>query len=69
MQAIYGSDVRRSIELEHGGQKANGLHWYLAGNLFSEDGWRDESPSDVRQVFGKLGWQRPQHDLRSTGIC
>ena len=35
-----------------------GLHWYLAGNLFAEDGWRDDSPSDVRQFFGKLGWQR-----------
>ena len=35
-----------------------GLHWYLAGNLFAEDGWRDDSPSDVAQLFGKLGWQR-----------
>ena len=35
------------------GSKANGLHWYLAGNLFAEDGWRDDSPSDVRQMFGK----------------
>ena len=35
-----------------------GLNWYVAGNLFGEDGWRDDSPSDVRQLFGKLGWQR-----------
>ncbi len=62
VQAIYGSDVRRSIEAEHGGQRANGLHWYLAGNLFSEDGWRVDSPSDVRQVFGKVGWQRLKHE-------
>ena len=53
---------RRAIEFEHGGRKANGLHWYLAGNLFAEDGWRDDSPSDVRQLFGKLGWQRAKHD-------
>jgi outer membrane receptor protein involved in Fe transport len=63
IQAIYGSDARRSIELEHGGHNANGLHWYGAGNLFSEDGWRVDSPSDVRQVFGKLGWQRATDDL------
>ena len=63
VQANYGSDRRRSIEAEHGGHKANGLHWYLTGNLFAEDGWRDESPSDVRQLFGKLGWQRAKHDL------
>lgn len=63
VQAVYGSDVRRSIELEHGGHRPNGLHWYLAGNLFAEDGWRDDSPSDVRQAFGKIGWQRPRHEL------
>ena len=57
VQAIYGSDARRSIELEHGGRRANGIHWYLAGNLFSEDGWREASPSDVRQLFGKFGRQ------------
>jgi outer membrane cobalamin receptor len=63
VQAVYGSDVRRSIEFEHGGQKANGLHWYVAGNLFGEDGWRDDSPSDVRQVFGKAGWRQLKHDV------
>jgi len=66
IQAIYGSDVRRSIELEHGGQNASGLHWYLAGNLFSEEGWRDDSPSDVRQVFGKIGRQRPSGEFSLT---
>ena len=35
VQATYGSDVRRALEVEHGGQTAaNGLHWYVAGNLF-----------------------------------
>ena len=63
VQAIYGSDVRRSIEFEHGGNTANGLNWYAAGNLFKEDGWRDDSPSDVRQIFGKIGWQRPRGEL------
>ena len=55
VQAIYGSDVRRAVEFEHGGSRSNGLHWYLAGNLFAEDGWRDASPSRVDQVFGKIG--------------
>ena len=40
------------------GSKPSGFNWYVAGNLFKEDGWRDDSPSDVRQVFGKVGWQR-----------
>jgi outer membrane receptor protein involved in Fe transport len=66
VQAVYGSNLRRAIEFEHGGRRTNGLHYYLAGYLFGEDGWRDDSPSDVRQVFGKVGWQRPRHDLSAT---
>jgi outer membrane receptor protein involved in Fe transport len=62
VQAIYGSDARRSIELEHGGRTAKGLHWYVAGNLFSDDGWRPDSPSDVRQLFGKFGRQAANHE-------
>jgi outer membrane receptor protein involved in Fe transport len=63
VQAIYGSDVRRAIEFEHGGRKASGLNWYMTGNLFKENGWRDDSPSDVRQIFGKVGWLRPTNEF------
>ncbi|HWW85693.1 MAG TPA: TonB-dependent receptor, partial [Vicinamibacterales bacterium] len=52
-----GSFGRRSTEFEHGGLNPNGLHWYVAGNWFHEDGWRVASPSDVRQIFAKIGWQ------------
>ncbi len=62
IKAIYGSDVRRSIEFEHGGSRATGLHWYVAGNLFKEDGWRADSPSSVGQLFGKLGWHQAASD-------
>lgn len=59
VQALYGQFVRRAVEFEHGGSRGDGLlHWYATGNLFAEDGWRDASPSDVRQLFGKVGWQR-----------
>jgi outer membrane receptor protein involved in Fe transport len=64
VQAIYGSDVRRAFEFEHGGSRAaSGINWYVAGNLFAEDGWRDNSPSEVRQLFGKLGWGKGNTDL------
>src|SRR5262249_26876552 len=56
VRAVYGSNIRRAVEFEHGGGRAAGLNWYLAGNLFAEDGWRDDSPSKVGQLFGKLGW-------------
>jgi outer membrane receptor protein involved in Fe transport len=52
-----GSNQRRAVEFEHGGANDTGLNWYLNANLFAERGWRDDSPSDVRQLFGKLGWQ------------
>jgi outer membrane receptor protein involved in Fe transport len=58
-QATYGSNVRRAFDVDYGGQSANQrLDWYLAATLFGEDGWRDDSPSDVRQVFGKVGYRR-----------
>ena len=58
-----GSFGRRAVEFEHGGSISDGpawrqgVHWYFAGNLFHEDGWRVASPSDVRQIFGKIGKQ------------
>ena len=52
VQAIYGSHTRRAIEFEHGGSRAGGgLHWYTTGNYFDEDGWREDSPSQVGQFF------------------
>jgi outer membrane receptor protein involved in Fe transport len=64
VQASYGSDSRRLLEVEHGGQLASRrLHWYLAGTLFAEDGWREDSPSDVGQLFGKVGWERDPGSL------
>ena len=57
IQASGGSFGRRAVEFEYGGINAKGLNWYVAGNLFHEDGWRVASPSDVRQVFTRLGWQ------------
>ncbi len=52
-----GSFGRKHAELEHGGYNKHGLSWYSAANLFFEDGWRVDSPSDVRQFFGRIGWQ------------
>ena len=50
-----GQYGRRAVEFEHGGSTADGLNWYVAGNLFRSDGWRQFSPSEVRQAFGKVG--------------
>ena len=66
LQASYGSDVRRAFDFEHGGTHAGAVNWYLAGTLFAEDGWRDDSPSDVRQIFGKVGWEHSRGSLALT---
>ena len=66
LQATLGSNARRSAEFEHGGANAQGLDWYLNASLFQEAGWRKESPSDVRQFFGKLGWRSGATDLKLT---
>lgn len=57
LQTTLGSNQRRAVEFEHGGYNEQGWNWFVTGNRFKEDGWRDDSPSDVRQLFGKLGWQ------------
>lgn len=66
VQSSLGSYRRRTLELEHGGFNNNGLNWYVTANAFKERGWRDESPSDVMQVFSKLGWNDKSTDLKLT---
>ena len=66
LQLSGGSFGRKLADLEHGGSAANGLHWYLAGNLFFEDGWRESSPSNVRQLFTKIGRQGEKTAINLT---
>jgi outer membrane receptor protein involved in Fe transport len=61
-----GSFGRRWLEFEHGGINSKGFHWYVAGNVLDESGWRVASPSDLRQVFSKIGWQGTQTALELT---
>ena len=57
-----GSWGRRKLEFEAGGKK-NLFDYFVAANLFHEDGWRTASSSDVRQLFTKLGWQDEKNNL------
>lgn len=59
-----GSWGRRAFEFEAGGvDKEHSLDYFVAGNIFHEDGWRDHSQSDVKQLFTKVGWQNDTTDL------
>ena len=65
IQGYVGDNSRRAGEFEDGGFNQS-LDWYVTGNLFREDGWREDSPSRVGQIFGKLGWRNAATDLRLT---
>jgi iron complex outermembrane recepter protein len=62
---VYGGSwARRAFEFEAGGEdKEKNLDYFVAGNFFKENGWREHSSSDVKQVFGKVGWQNDTSDL------
>lgn len=56
LEAVGGRWDRRIVRAQAGGSGAGGVHWFFSGDYFAEDGWRDFSPSEAGQVFGKLGW-------------
>ncbi|HYN54778.1 MAG TPA: TonB-dependent receptor [Methylotenera sp.] len=58
-----GSWGRATGSAEVGGVADNGVDYFFSGNAFTEQGWRDSSPSDVRQAFGKIGWQNETTDI------
>ena len=63
IQAYGGSFGRWAVEGEYGGKLENGIDYFFAGNQFKEQGWRDGSPSEVLQGFGKVGWDGEKTDI------
>jgi outer membrane receptor protein involved in Fe transport len=61
-QSNGGSYGRQAYQAEYGGSKGN-FDWYLAGNIFRDNGWRPFSPTSVNQGFGKVGWENDKTDL------
>ena len=62
VQLLGGSWGRAATQAEYGTVADNGADFFISGNLFHEQGWRDASPSDVRQIFSKVGWQGENTD-------
>jgi outer membrane receptor protein involved in Fe transport len=61
-QGEAGSFDRHSAELTHGGSAGN-FDWFVGGNLFEEQGWRNYSRSTVKQGFMKVGWDNEKTDI------
>jgi outer membrane receptor protein involved in Fe transport len=65
--ASGGSWGRWGVAGEYGGSHGP-FDGFLGFNVLSEDGWRDESPTDLRQLFGKVGYRTSQTDLELSYI-
>jgi iron complex outermembrane recepter protein len=62
VEASGGSFGRRTAELEWGGS-SGALDYFATGQYFDDSGWADHNPSEVKQFFGKVGWQNERSDL------
>ena len=65
--------------MSHGRRLGESGHLFIAGSVFDEDGWRDYSPSEVKQLFvkggahvGDLSWSlsltHADNDLIGNGV-
>jgi outer membrane receptor protein involved in Fe transport len=53
---MAGSFDRKSVVASLGGAR-HSFDGYISGRYYDEDGWRDFSPSRLRLLFAKGGWQ------------
>ncbi|MFZ2725024.1 MAG: TonB-dependent receptor [Methylococcaceae bacterium] len=65
LEVYGGSFDRHSEELTSGGNNGT-LGYFIDLRNFSEQGWRDYSPSDAKQVLGTLSWQNDKANLDLT---
>lgn len=61
-QTYFGSFDRRFYQGQTGGT-AGQFDYFITASYFTEDGWRDFSPSRDGRVFGKLGWHNTDSRL------
>ncbi len=57
-----GSFGRIQASAQYGVQSGN-TSAYIAGTGLNEDGWRDQSPSQLRQIYGDIGWRGENTEL------
>ncbi|BCM24525.1 hypothetical protein ZMTM_07840 [Methyloradius palustris] len=61
-EVLTGSFGRKYLQAEAGWNNGT-VALFGAGNFFMEDGWRENSPSKVNQVFGKASYRGDQLDV------
>lgn len=66
-EVLAGSFGRKQLQISAGSN--NGvIAGFVSGNFFLEDGWRDDSPSKVNQVFGKAEWRSDRVQIGLSGL-
>ena len=66
-EILNGSYGRRQLQAT-GGWNNGTVAGFAAANIFLEDGWRDNSPSRVNQVFGKGSYRGDKLDLNLSTL-
>jgi outer membrane receptor protein involved in Fe transport len=64
---LTGSFGRRQFQAE-GGWNNGTIGLFAAGNFFLEDGWRNNSPSEVNQLFTKASYRGDKLDLNLSSL-
>ncbi|PPD13399.1 TonB-dependent receptor [Methylophilus sp.] len=67
LTVLTGSFGRKQLQLE-GGWNNGTLGLFAAGNFFLEDGWRENSPSRVNQLFTKASYRGDKLDLNFSTL-
>ncbi len=60
---IYGGSWERVVVQTEVGGNHGDVSYFLSGNFFDENGWRNHSDSDAQQAFANLGWRGERGNL------
>ncbi|WP_369384844.1 TonB-dependent receptor domain-containing protein [Methylobacillus glycogenes] len=67
-EILTGSFGRKQLQAT-GGWNNGTIAGFAAANIFLEDGWRENSPSRVNQVFGKASYRGEKLDLNLSTLA
>ena len=67
VQLLAGSFDRKQLQVDKGWNNGT-IAFYGAGSFHDENGWRDNSPSKVNQVFGKASYRGEKLDMNLSTL-
>lgn len=67
IQVLKGSFGREQLQAESGWNNGT-IAFFGAGSFFMEDGWRENSPSEVNQAFGKASYRGERLDINLSTL-